>query len=194
MPTALADAREPFVVFGGGTAGAAEAARALVERLGAPAALTINAKGVLPAGHPLNLGSSLPQPPVLAALQAADVVLAIGTELGSGKHRVPAEGARRRVRRHSRDRSGSSADGQAIQFLSHQAKPVVAYITDQSSPQRAGYVGADNWKLGRTAAWFIAQTTCRPGRVQVLIGNHRYHCQDISEASFAPTCGRTQAT
>jgi LacI family transcriptional regulator len=74
--------------------------------------------------------------------------------------------------------------GQAIQFLSQQGKPVVAYITDQSSPQRAGYVGADNWKLGRTAAWFIAQTTCRPGRVQVLIGNHRYHCQDISEASF----------
>jgi acetolactate synthase-1/2/3 large subunit len=30
----------------------------------------------------LSLGSSLPQPPVLDALQAADVVLAIGTELG----------------------------------------------------------------------------------------------------------------
>jgi acetolactate synthase-1/2/3 large subunit len=45
-------------------------------------ALTINAKGVLPSTHPLSLGSTLPQPPVLAALQAADVVLAIGTELG----------------------------------------------------------------------------------------------------------------
>jgi acetolactate synthase I/II/III large subunit len=78
----LAEAREPIVVLGGGTVGAPEAARALVERLGAPAALTINAKGVLPAGHPLSLGSTLPQPPVLGALQAADVVLAIGTELG----------------------------------------------------------------------------------------------------------------
>jgi LacI family transcriptional regulator len=74
--------------------------------------------------------------------------------------------------------------GQAIQSLRHQGTPVVAYITDQSAPERAGYVGADNWKLGRTAAWFIAQTTCRPGRVQVFIGNHRYQCQDISEASF----------
>ena len=74
--------------------------------------------------------------------------------------------------------------GQAIQWLRHHDKPVVAYITDQSAPERAGYVGADNWKLGRTAAWFIAQTTYRPGRVQVLIGNYRYHCQDISEASF----------
>ncbi|WP_324563323.1 LacI family DNA-binding transcriptional regulator [Amaricoccus sp.] len=74
--------------------------------------------------------------------------------------------------------------GQAIQALRHQGRPVVAYITDQSASERAGYVGADNWKLGRTAAWFIAQTTCHPGRVQVLIGNHRYQCQDISEASF----------
>lgn len=73
---------------------------------------------------------------------------------------------------------------QAIQSLRNQGKPAVAYITDQSAPERAGYVGADNWKLGRTAAWFIAQTTCRPGRVQVFIGNHRYQCQDISEASF----------
>jgi acetolactate synthase-1/2/3 large subunit len=77
----LRGAKEPFVVLGGGTVDAPEAARALVERLGAPTALTINAKGVLPPGHPLSLGSTLPQAPVLEALQSADVVLAIGTEL-----------------------------------------------------------------------------------------------------------------
>ena len=75
-------ATTPFVVLGGGCVEAAETARALVERLGAPVALTINAKGVLPPGHPLSLGSTLPQPPVLDALRTADVVLAIGTELG----------------------------------------------------------------------------------------------------------------
>jgi LacI family transcriptional regulator len=74
--------------------------------------------------------------------------------------------------------------GQSIQALKAQGKPVVAYITDQSAPDRAGYVGTDNWKLGRTAAWFIAQTTHGPGRVGVFIGNHRYQCQDISDASF----------
>lgn len=74
--------------------------------------------------------------------------------------------------------------GQAIQALKARGKPVVAYITDQSAPERAGYVGTDNWKLGRTAAWFIAQMTCRPGRVCVFIGSHRYQCQDISDASF----------
>ena len=77
----LAGARSPFVVLGGGAQDAAAEARSLVERIGGMAALTINAKGVLPPRHPLSLGSTLPQKPVLDALQAADVVLAVGTEL-----------------------------------------------------------------------------------------------------------------
>ena len=78
----LQSASRPFIVLGGGTQDAADAARQLVDRLGIRTALTVNAKGVLPPDHPLNLGSRLPQRPVLDALEAADVVLAIGTELG----------------------------------------------------------------------------------------------------------------
>lgn len=74
--------------------------------------------------------------------------------------------------------------GQAIAQLHHQDKPVVAYITDQSARERAAFVGTDNWRLGRTAAWFITQTTQGPGRVAVFIGHHRYQCQDVSDASF----------
>jgi acetolactate synthase-1/2/3 large subunit len=43
---------------------------------------TINGKGILPPDHPLSLGSSLGQPLLLEELSAADVVLAVGTELG----------------------------------------------------------------------------------------------------------------
>ena len=71
-----------------------------------------------------------------------------------------------------------------IDDLKTQGVPVVAYITDQSAASRAGYVGTNNWKLGRTAAWFIAQTTHGPGAVAVFIGSHRYQCQEISDASF----------
>ncbi|PKQ07332.1 MAG: LacI family transcriptional regulator [Alphaproteobacteria bacterium HGW-Alphaproteobacteria-10] len=74
--------------------------------------------------------------------------------------------------------------GQTIRSLRDKGKPVVTYITDQSAPERAGYVGTDNWKLGRTAAWLIASTTHGPGRIAVFIGNHRYQCQDVSDASF----------
>jgi acetolactate synthase-1/2/3 large subunit len=77
----LRRAARPFVVLGGGTVDAAAQAQGMVDRLGAMTALTVSAKGVLPAGHPLSLGSRLPQAPVLAALRDADVVLAIGTEL-----------------------------------------------------------------------------------------------------------------
>jgi acetolactate synthase I/II/III large subunit len=78
----LRQARRPLIVLGGGAQDAAEAARHLVDRLEAPAVLTINGKGILPGGHPLSLGSSLPQAPMHDEFAAADVVLAIGTELG----------------------------------------------------------------------------------------------------------------
>lgn len=74
--------------------------------------------------------------------------------------------------------------GHTIRSLRETGKPVVAYITDQSEPHRAAYVGTDNWKLGRTAAFLIAQMTQDSGRVAVFIGNHRYQCQDVADASF----------
>lgn len=73
---------------------------------------------------------------------------------------------------------------QTIQSLKTDNTPVITYITDLSAPDRAGYVGTDNWKLGRTAAWFIDKTTCDTGKVAVFIGSHRYQCQDISDAGF----------
>jgi len=73
---------------------------------------------------------------------------------------------------------------QAIRELHDKGKPVTAYITDQSARERAAYVGADNWKMGRTAAWLISHMTPDPGRIAVFIGNHRYQCQDVADASF----------
>jgi LacI family transcriptional regulator len=73
---------------------------------------------------------------------------------------------------------------QAVDQLTAQGVPVVTYITDLSSPNRAGHVGTNNWKLGRTAAWFISNTARESGTVAALVGNHRYQCQDIADASF----------
>ena len=74
-------ADRPLLVLGGGAQDAAAEARALVERLGVVTVTTINGKGILPPEHPLCLGSTLPQAPVLDELKASDVVLAVGTEL-----------------------------------------------------------------------------------------------------------------
>lgn len=73
---------------------------------------------------------------------------------------------------------------QTIAALRQDGIPVIAYITDLSAPARAGYVGTDNWKLGRTAGYFIAAMASRPGKIATFIGNHRYQCQDFSDASF----------
>lgn len=41
---------------------------------------------------------------------------------------------------------------QAIDELRGKGVPVVAYVTDLSAASRAGFVGTDQWKVGRTAA------------------------------------------
>ncbi|WP_027133959.1 5-guanidino-2-oxopentanoate decarboxylase [Geminicoccus roseus] len=88
-PAAIARAAEllrqavrPLVVLGGGAVEAGEPARALIELLGATFTNTVNAKGVMPPGHPLHLGENLGFQPLRQALREADVVLAVGTEFG----------------------------------------------------------------------------------------------------------------
>jgi thiamine pyrophosphate-dependent acetolactate synthase large subunit-like protein len=78
----LASAERPMLLLGGGAVAAGAEAAAVAERLGAPVGLTVNAKGVLPDGHPLSLGTTLTLNPVHAAFAEADVVLAVGTEFG----------------------------------------------------------------------------------------------------------------
>jgi acetolactate synthase-1/2/3 large subunit len=78
----LQAARRPLVFLGGGASGAASEARQLVEALDAPTACTINAKGILPKGHPLSLGSNASWGPVRELTLASDTVLAVGTEMG----------------------------------------------------------------------------------------------------------------
>ena len=78
----LEGSRRPLILAGGGALAAGGPLRALAERLRAPVLLTINAKGLLPAGHPLLAGSIQSTRAGRALVREADVVLAVGTELG----------------------------------------------------------------------------------------------------------------
>lgn len=78
----LRGASGPLILAGGGGACAAAAVRQLAERLQAPVIMTINGRGILPPGHPLAVPFSPSLAPVRACIAQADVVLAIGTELG----------------------------------------------------------------------------------------------------------------
>lgn len=70
----------------------------------------------------------------------------------------------------------------AVEGLQQSGVPVFAMI----SPLGAGisYVGPDNWKVGRTAAWAIANICKGPGKVGILVGNHRFRCQEANESGF----------
>ncbi|MGH3037062.1 MAG: thiamine pyrophosphate-binding protein, partial [Gaiellaceae bacterium] len=81
----LTEAERPVVWAGGGVlrAGAWEELRALAERLGAPVATTYMGKGAFPEDHPLSAGSGCDEAGYRELVGGADVLLAVGTELGA---------------------------------------------------------------------------------------------------------------
>jgi LacI family transcriptional regulator len=70
---------------------------------------------------------------------------------------------------------------QAIDKLGEDGVPVFALISELSSQCGVGYVGLDNWKVGRTAAWMFTHICKKPGKIGILVGSHRYRCQELNE-------------
>jgi acetolactate synthase-1/2/3 large subunit len=75
-------AKTPVILVGGGAKHAAAEIRTLAEKLDAPVAMTTNGRGILPPAHPLGVSISASFSATRQLIEAADVVLAIGTEFG----------------------------------------------------------------------------------------------------------------
>jgi LacI family transcriptional regulator len=73
---------------------------------------------------------------------------------------------------------------QAVDTLQGKGVPVFGLISQLSATGNVNYVGLDNWKVGRTAAWAIANVCRQPGKVGILVGNHRFRCQEMNETGF----------
>jgi LacI family transcriptional regulator len=73
---------------------------------------------------------------------------------------------------------------QAIATLRARGVPTFTLLSDLTAEARAGYIGLDSRKAGRTAAWAIARTARAPGPVGVVVGSHRYLGQELCEISF----------
>jgi len=78
----LTRARRPLMVAGGGAVHAGAALKALAGRCGAPVILTTNARGLLPPDHPQLADNGIMHPQAADLLKRADLLLAVGTELG----------------------------------------------------------------------------------------------------------------
>ncbi len=74
--------------------------------------------------------------------------------------------------------------GQAVEGLKDRGVPTFGLLTSLAAPAGAGYVGVDNRKAGRTAAWAVARMAHHPGEVGLLVGSHRYLGHELREIGF----------
>jgi LacI family transcriptional regulator len=72
----------------------------------------------------------------------------------------------------------------AIETLAANGVPVYGLISELTASCGVGYVGLDNWRVGRTAAWAMSGLCKKPGRIGILVGNNRYRCQELNESGF----------
>lgn len=73
---------------------------------------------------------------------------------------------------------------QAVDGLAARNVPLFALISQLSATGSVNYVGLDNWKVGRTSAWAFHNIAKAPGKIGILVGNHRYRCQEMNESGF----------
>ncbi len=71
-----------------------------------------------------------------------------------------------------------------IEQLADRNIKTFALISQLTARCNVGYIGLDNWKVGRCAAWAIDNLCKTNGKIGVLVGNHRYRCQETCESGF----------
>jgi LacI family transcriptional regulator len=59
--------------------------------------------------------------------------------------------------------------------------PVVALLSDAAPAARVAYLGLDNRKAGRAAAWLLARCIRQPGKVAIFVGSHRFEGHELRE-------------
>ncbi|HEV2897458.1 MAG TPA: LacI family DNA-binding transcriptional regulator [Pseudaminobacter sp.] len=72
----------------------------------------------------------------------------------------------------------------AVEELKAKGIPVFSLLSDFAAGVREGYIGLNNRKVGRTAAWMFSNAAKRPGKVAVFVGSHRFQGQELREIGF----------
>lgn len=72
----------------------------------------------------------------------------------------------------------------AVAKLRKKNIPVFALLNDFAQGVRQHYVGLNNLKVGRIAAWAISSTTPVPGKIAVFVGGNRWHGHELRETGF----------
>ncbi|MCW1918411.1 LacI family DNA-binding transcriptional regulator [Rhodobacter sp. KR11] len=72
----------------------------------------------------------------------------------------------------------------AVEELRAKGLRVFSLLSDFGQGVRAGYLGLNNLKVGRTAGWVTAMAARGPGKVLLYVGGHRWHGHELRETGF----------
>ncbi len=91
---------------------------------------------------------------------------------------------------------GANVDAIASVAVNHQKlsnvvedlreKGVLTYslLNDFAQGVRRNYLGLNNMKVGRVAAWTLTRGACNPGPLAIFVGGNRWHGHDLREVGF----------
>ncbi|NIZ12567.1 LacI family DNA-binding transcriptional regulator [Phaeobacter sp. HF9A] len=73
---------------------------------------------------------------------------------------------------------------QVVSDLKQRGVPVFSLLNDFAQGVRRNYLGMNNMKIGRVAAWMITKTVPIPGKLAIFVGGNRWHGHDLREVGF----------
>ncbi|TCL68422.1 LacI family DNA-binding transcriptional regulator [Rhizobium sp. BK251] len=71
-----------------------------------------------------------------------------------------------------------------VEELRERGIAVFSLLSDFAAGVRAGYIGLNNRKVGRTAAWIVTKAARRPGKIACFVGSHRFQGHEMREIGF----------
>lgn len=73
---------------------------------------------------------------------------------------------------------------QVVQELQARGVPAFSLLNDFAQGVRCNYIGLNNMKIGRIAAWMVTTRARKPGKLAVFVGGNRWHGHDLREVGF----------
>jgi len=73
---------------------------------------------------------------------------------------------------------------EAVLALKEVGIPTFALFNDFAQGERLNYIGMNNLKVGRIAAWMVATASRKPGKIAIFVGGHRWHGHELRETGF----------
>lgn len=71
-----------------------------------------------------------------------------------------------------------------VEALKADGVATFSLLNDFAQGARAGYLGTDNLRVGRIAAWMLTTQIKNPGQLVVFIGGHHWHSHQLRETGF----------